>query len=114
MKTIKVKLDEITVEVSKLPLGKYAELLRAIRELPKHIKELQGKDNDAIVEVLPALIAESLPDVVNILTIATPLKNEEIEFLGLDEITRLIVAIWEVNNYSEVFKNIKKVTSPQS
>jgi hypothetical protein len=108
MKTIEVKLDERKVEISKLPIGKYAELLKAIKELPKHIKGLDQKNNEAIFEMLPSLIGESLPDFIDMLTIATPLKKEEIEVLGLDEVTRLILAVIEVNNFKEVYGNIKK------
>lgn len=112
IKTIKVKLDEREIEVSKLPLGKYAELLKAIQSLPKHIKGLQGKTNDEVIEQLPYLIGESLPDAIALLTIATDLKSEEIEVLGLDEVVRIVVAVIEVNNYREIFDNIKKVTAP--
>lgn len=111
MKTIKIKLDTKEVEIAKLPIGKYAELLRAIKELPKHISGLQGKDNQAIFDMLPAIIADALPDVIGILTIATPLKAEEIEAMGLDEVTKVVLAVIEVNNYAEVYAQIKKVTA---
>lgn len=108
MKTLKVKLDDREIELAKLPIGKYAELLKAIKELPKHIKGLETQSTDSIIEMLPALIGESLPDVIDILTIASPLKKEEIEKMGLDEVTRVILGIVEVNNFKEVYENIKK------
>lgn len=111
MKTIKVEIDSGVVEISKLPLGKYAELLKAIKELPKHVAGLQGKTNDEIFDNLPVIIAEALPDVIGILEIATPLKKEQIEVMGLDEVTRVVVAVIEVNNYKEVYAQIKKVTA---
>lgn len=111
MKTQIVTLDIGTVEVAKLPIGKYAELLKAIKELTKHIKGLENKTNDEIFAQLPALISEALPDFIAILTIATPLKAEQIEAMGLDEVTRVVLAIVEVNNYREVFDNIKKATA---
>lgn len=113
MKTIKVKLDEKTVEISKLPLGKYADLLKALKQLPRLLKDFQGKSNDEIVERLPIIIGESFDDFIGILVIATDLQPEELKLLGLDEVVRLILAVFEVNNYQEVYKNIKKVTSPQ-
>jgi len=108
MKTLKIKLDNREIELAKLPIGKYAELLKAIKELPKHIKGLENQDTDSIIEMLPALIGESLPDVIEILTIASPLKKEEIEEMGLDEVTRVVLGIIEVNNFKEVYENIKK------
>lgn len=111
MKTLKIQTDSGVVEVSKLPLGRYAELLKAIKELPKHIAGFQGKTNDQIFDNLPLIIADALPDVIGILEIATPLKKEEIEKMGLDEVTRVVVGIIEVNNYKDVYEQIKKVTA---
>lgn len=108
MKTIKVKLDTGDIEIAKLPIGKYAELLKAIKELPKHINGLESATTDTIIERLPMLIGESLPDFIEILTIATPLKKEEIEAMGLDEVTRVVLGVIEVNNFREVYENIKK------
>jgi hypothetical protein len=114
-KSQKVILDNRTVEVSKLPLGKYAELLKALKELPKKVPELSKMPTNEIIAKLPALIGDCLPDIINILNIATDLKVEEINELGLDETTRLVMAIVEVNNFGEVFENIKKVMSlPQT
>lgn len=111
MKTLKVKLDAGEIEIAKLPIGKYAELLKAIKELPKHVKGLEGKSNDEIFEMLPTLIGEGLPDFIGILTIATPLKKEQIEEMGLDEVTRVILGVIEVNNFREVYDNIKKAVA---
>lgn len=111
MKTQIVKTDNGDVVVAKLPLGKYAELLKAIKELPKHIAGLQGKTNNEIFDNLPSLIADALPDVIGILEIATPLQKDQIEQLGLDEVTRIVVAVIEVNNYRGVYEQIKKVTA---
>lgn len=108
MKTLQINLDNGPIEIAKLPIGKYAELLKAIKELPKHVKGLENKDTDSIIEMLPALIGESLPDFIEILTIATPLKKDEIEAMGLDEVTRVVLGVIEVNNFREVYQNIKK------
>lgn len=108
-KSITVKLDDRELEVKKLPLGKYGELLAAVQELPKTLGGLEGISNDQIFEKLPLLISKSLPDVIGILTIATDLKKEEIEMMGLDEAIKVVVAIIEVNNYRDVFENVKKV-----
>ena len=108
-KPITVKLENKTVEVKKLPLGKYAELLTAVKELPKRLGGLDKMTNDQIFEQLPILVATSLPDLIGILSIATELKPEEINEMGLDEAVEVLVAVIEVNNYREVYENIKKV-----
>jgi hypothetical protein len=96
------------VTVKKLPLGRYAKLIKAIQDLPKHQKKLESLENETVLEALPELIAEGLPDVIRILAIATPLKKEEIEELGLDEAVDLAMAVFEVNNYQKVYDRIKK------
>lgn len=104
----KVKLENKTITVKKLPIGKYAELLKAVKELPTHLKGLGTLDNATIVANLPSLIGSATPDFINIVTIATELEKEEVEKLGADEFVRVVLAIYEVNNYREVFENLKK------
>jgi len=111
MKTKKIILENKEIEISKLPLGKYSELLLALEELPKQLSGVDGKSAEDFLAELPKIIGNSLPDVIKILTIATPLKEEEIKELGLDEVIEIILAIFEVNNYQSVFDNIKKLTA---
>lgn len=111
MKTIKIKLENKEVEVKKLPLGKYAELLNALDELPKHLNDFDTKSSDTLIAELPKLIAVALPDVIKIVSIATNLTPEEIENLGLDEVVKIIIALIEVNNYKEIFDSLKKLTA---
>jgi len=108
MKQIEVKIENRTLVVKKLPLGRYAELLKALQNLPKHINGLDGLSNDQIIPKIPTILAESLPDVIALFTIATDLKKEEVEEMGLDEATDVFLAIIEVNNYQAVFEKIKK------
>jgi hypothetical protein len=110
-KTINVKLDDQTITISKLPLGKYAELLRSVRELPKNLSNFGDLTSEMTLVKLPEIIADSLPDFLKILNIATGLKPEQLEQLGLDEITKLIVGVIEVNNYKEIYNTLKKVTA---
>lgn len=108
MKTQNIKLDEKTVTISKLPLGKYAELLKALKELPKKVEGLDKMTPDEVMKNAPQLIGEALPEFIQILSIATPLTKEELEQIGLDEAVRLVIAVFEVNNYREVYENAKK------
>lgn len=107
---MKLKLDTLNreIEVEKLPLGKYAELLKALKKLPQKAQEIKGMDNQSIIELIPTLISEALPDFVDMLEIATPLKKEEIEQLDFYETTQLTLAIFETNRYKEAYELIKK------
>lgn len=108
MRSIKVELEQKTITISKLPLKRYADLLRGVRELPKHVKNFDQLGSDTIVEILPTLIADCMPDIVSIITVATDLTAEEVENMGLDEVTKVVLAVVEVNNYQEIFNSIKK------
>lgn len=112
-KSIQVNIDGRKVEVSKLPLGKYAELLKAVKELPKHADRFKNLESNQVLMIMPEIIGESLPDFINILSIATPLTAEEIEQLGLDDAVKLTMAVIEVNNYQEVYNSLKKATARQ-
>ena len=113
MKQIVIDTENRKVIVKKLPLGKYVELLKAIKELPKHVEGLQGADNSTILQKLPEIIAVSLPAFVGIITIATDLTPEEVNDMGLDEVVDVVLAIIEVNKYKEVFDKIKKAVARQ-
>jgi len=107
-KTITVKLDDREIEVRKLPIGEYAELIKAIKKLPKHIQTIDNLGVEKILEILPDIIGDGLPDLLGVVSVATKLPMEEVEKLGLDEIVKLVEALYEVNNYQEVYKIIKK------
>lgn len=107
-KSMTVTLDDKEIEVKKLPIGKYAELLKAVKELPKQIKSIESLNADSIIEILPDLIGSSLPDVIRIISIATELPEDEVAVMGLAEIVKLVEAIYTVNNYSDVYEVIKK------
>jgi len=111
MKTIQIKLENREVTIKKLPLGKYAEVLGALDELPKHLIGIETKTTDDFVAELPRLIAVALPDVIKILSIATDLTPEEVSELGLDEVVEIIEGLVEVNNYKAVFSSVKKMTA---
>lgn len=113
-KQIKVDTDNGVVLVAKLPIVKYVELLKAMRKLPKELVarfngvDLTHMSNDKILEMVPEIVETSLPDVLNVLTIATPLEREAIEALGLDDIVNLVLAVVEVNNYKGIYDSVKK------
>lgn len=110
METRKVKLDNgDVVEVGKLPLKKYADLFAKLDKFPTYLSELEGLDNDQAFTKLPALIVTALPDFYNLVEVATGYESEKVESLGLSELIDLVVAVWEVNKFSDAFSKIKKL-----
>lgn len=111
MDSIKVKLDNKELVVSKLPLKSYADLLKNLNKLPEYLAKLDEVDEDAFIGVLPTLIADALPDVILLIECATDLTKEEIENLGAAEAIDLISAIITVNRYGDIVGKVKKVLS---
>lgn len=107
MKTIKLESGK-TVEIGKLPLGKYSQLLTALKTLPTKLPELSGLTPSEVLVKLPDLVGSSLPDFINILTIATPLTTEEIEASSLEEVVDIVLVVVEVNNYQGIYDKVKK------
>lgn len=104
------------VVVRKLPLFEYAELIRKFKKLPKEMAFLFDSDKDiknfdVLFAELPEVIAESWPDFIGILSVATDkdeefFKSEQLDFAdGVD----LVLAALELNDYKRVVASIKKL-----
>jgi hypothetical protein len=108
-----VKLEnQIELDIQRLPLGKYADLLQALQELPKHLKEFQdvkSMTNDDFLAIAPQLIAKGLPDIIRMIPIATTLTPEQTQELSLNDLIEIIYTVYVVNNYQSVFEKIKKL-----
>lgn len=110
-KTIEVQLEDKKIIISRLPLGKYAEVLNVLKELPKMLPEFTSRPSNELLAELPRIIAKAWPDAMAIMRIATPLPKEEIEMLRIDDAVKIAIAIYEVNNFKEVYEELKKVTA---
>lgn len=109
-KSITVEIGGTPYDIKKVPLRKYAELIKAVKSLPKTVGLIDGVSNDKILELLPDILTNSFPDLLNILSIATPIPSDVIDSddFGLDEALKVVMAIVEVNNYQGVFDTVKK------
>ena len=110
-KTIQINGRDVVIK--KIPLKKYAELVSAFEELPKHFKELSGKKNEEILTMVPQLIGSCYPDVARVFAVATDLPTTEIDEIGLDDAVRIIEALMEVNDFSYIIDKVKKITAHQ-
>lgn len=99
--------------IKPLPLGKYAELMKAFEKLPDHFNSLAGLSNDDVIKRIPAMLADSLPEMTKILSIGSGMSEVEINNLTLDEATDIFLRIYEVNNYSHIFSKVKKAFAPK-
>lgn len=107
-----VQLDDRVVEIKKLPLRRYGELLLALDKLPGYLDQFLTSGDD-VFKVVPKLLGSCIDDVTHVLTVATDMTPEEIGNLGVREAVDLFIAINEVNEYSAVFDKIKKAIAHQ-
>jgi len=112
MKSIKVQINNKEVTVSKLPLGKYAEVLNALDKLPEKVSGLDKVSEDKLFSLLPKMIADAFPELLMIVSIASDVPVEELSNeYGLDDVTLLIKGIFEVNDFGLVIKNFQSLLS---
>lgn len=111
---VSFEINGKNVVVRKLPLKKYAELLGAFEELPKHLDLVNGKSNDEILANIPQIISVCYPDVQRVVHVVTEMTNEEIDQMGLDDLIKIIEAALKVNNYSDIYSKIKKMMAPRT
>lgn len=121
-KTIEVQTDAGPVVVRKLALNDYAELLRALKNLPKEFgKYIEGnsaddlKSNEKLFEILPTLIADAIPEFCAVLACVTD-KDAAFhgEHLDLADNIEVFAAALELNDYQKIGASIKKIMAPKS
>lgn len=108
-KEVIVKLESKTYKIQKMPLGKWAELLSALKEIPQKIGQWENLSNDEILSKIPELIGTSLPELTKIVSIATDVSEAEIT--SMDELLELVAAALEVNNFESIIASIKKIAA---
>lgn len=102
----KVKINEKQYEIKKLPLGKYSQVLKAFEKLPAHLASMDNLNENKIIEAIPTIGADALPEVIEVTAIATDIPKEEIaNDMGIADLVVLWEAIFKVND----FQLIKKV-----
>jgi hypothetical protein len=114
--SITLKINGKDVVIEKLPLRRIAEVFKALEKLPsKFADKVGGGDmtsipNNKVLEMLPELISESLPEVAKLISVASPLSEEEVlDELGLAEAMDVLTVIFKVNDFSKVVDNVKKL-----
>jgi len=111
MKTVTVKIDEKNIEIQKLPIGKYPEVIRLAKDIFSFFSKFDTIDNETLIAQLPTLIETNIPTFIKLLSITTPLKEEELAEYGLYEFVELTLAVVEVNQYIDIYNRLKKVTA---
>lgn len=112
--TINVELGEETIEISKLPLGKYAQLMLALKNMPTSVmsefQTIDTENEEATIQAVFGLFGQAWGQVLDILAIGSGIEKDRIEndpTIGLDGGVALFLAIYEVNNLGKVIKQVK-------
>ncbi|WP_427036505.1 hypothetical protein [Cytobacillus pseudoceanisediminis] len=113
-KTIVVELGEEKFEIQKLPLGKYAELMLALKNMPtsvvSELQSLDTKNEEAMIQAIFGLFGQAWGQVLDIIAIGSGIDKDRIEndpTIGLDGGVELFLAIYEVNNLEKVVSQVK-------
>lgn len=119
--------DERKVKVSKLPLGRASQLTLSLQRVPQQIKALiqqpeiqelfANVDDETplaqlavdLIQYLPHVLSTATDVVIDILAVGTELEREEIEQVGLDEATDLLLAVFTVNDLGRIQANLKNL-----
>lgn len=112
MKKIKLTLNDQDIEIKQMPLYQYTEVLKALNELPAKIGDFTNISSDEIFKRIPSLIATGMPELVQILSIATEIPVLDLQAMPLDDVVQIAIAVYEVNNYRDIFDRLKKAASP--
>ncbi len=111
MKQIEVTVNDKILLIKKLPLGKYAELLKAFEQLPQYAEKWSGTVDETIKN-LPYLVQNCADDLFRVINIVTDAPVDEIKNeWGLSDLTVVIEAVYETNEYASVYNRIKKMTA---
>lgn len=115
-KNISVETELGVVQVHKMPLKDYAELLRALKNLPQIIAKFTDKDvnidslsETETLDLIRDLLIESWDDLIAIVAVPT---DKDAEFLGrLDgaDAIDVIDAILELNDIMRIVAAVKKI-----
>lgn len=109
---MEIIINDKPVILKKLPLKKYVDLLKAVEELPKHFDKINGKSEKEILSNLPYLIENCAPDIYRIINIASNVDVTEVaDNWGLDDLIIVLEGIFTVNNYSQIYNKIKKLSA---
>lgn len=102
------------VIVKKLALGKYAQLMLALKNMPTSVigdlQKIDATNEDAMFSALFGIFGEAWGQVIELIAIGSGIDAERLdqdETIGLDGGVALFIAIYQVNNLEKVVSKVK-------
>lgn len=103
-----IDVDGFTVH--KLRLSEYALVFEKLQKLPVLLSEFTNVDNAQIIAALPRLVSVALPEVLDILAIATGKTKEELDdTMDIKTAVRCLKAVFQVNDFFALWQEIQTV-----
>ncbi|AIF45434.1 MULTISPECIES: hypothetical protein [Virgibacillus] len=112
-KSKKIKLNGEQVEIKKIPIGKFSELMLAIDNLPSLVseaisfEELENLNNEILLTKLPTLLAKAQDDIFKLVSVASGVEN--IEELDFEEFFDVVTTVIELNNIQAIVSKVKNL-----
>ena len=103
-KTKKIQFAGSEVEVKPLTLKQLFSAFNILREKKAKLTLIAGSDAEFVFNALEAA-GDLAPQLMGVIT---GLEAEKMAAVGLDDVSELVLAVAEVNNFSKVFANFQK------
>lgn len=119
------------VKIKKLPVAKYLKVLEAIDDLPallvgkafdgQNVKDvaayLLSLDQPQLIALIGRLLTIVPEQLCRVLSELLDIPRERLledtpDALGLNEMTQVILAFWEMNDLSDFFATVRRVIKP--
>lgn len=123
------EIVESVLTITKLPLGRYAQFLQKLAEIPatisNSVKLLFGDalglgpgapagEVDPMLDValhLPAILAQHWNDLVGLLSVASGVSEEVLSSIGLNEALQIVRAIISVNDFFDTGGHLREMAA---
>ncbi|WP_339227843.1 hypothetical protein NSQ77_20015 [Oceanobacillus sp. FSL K6-2867] len=108
-----IQINGQEVEIKKIQIGKFAELMLAVEKLPSivtevvSLEELENLNTELILTKLPTLIANAQDEVFKLVSVASGI--EKVDELGFEEFIDVVTAVIELNNISAIVSKVKNL-----
>ncbi len=111
------------VKIYKLPIKKYIQVLKTFDDIPQIIlgkafpdmgaseifSHLKTLDKDGLLKLMGRLLTVVPDEAFNILSELLDIPREQLDEMGLSEITEVLVAFWKVNDMTAFFVNARQL-----
>lgn len=109
----KIQINGQEVEIKKIQIGKFAELMLAVEKLPSivtevvSLEELENLTSELILTKLPTLIGNAQDEIFKLVSVASGI--EKVDELDFEEFIDVVTAVIELNNISAIVGKVKNL-----